>query len=1671
MATNDGSEDVNDFLLRIRELGDQRDREDEERTRKLEEEILQGRKERQARRAGQLSLFQWMHIVLAEEHLVNYLPERARSISPTKEPSSNAGTPTSVRSTADNVMNGEKAKSPVTFDPRKPSLEEAAKDMSRNLNEGPSKENRPLAPRTLPQPPSKSATLNNTSPNTGMPPSRSGTFSWQQRPTSRGFTGPRARPLSQIAAENGTSRSPRASAEPPSTSEREMSRDQIAESLSSKDPAWFRQTHERGLGSAAYRRNQEDTTSDTASVTGSMRLPGMSRESTVEPEWQGSPIAESVRSLSPSRTDSVRGGSVRQSINTNSTSISSSDGARPPIPSFASPTFEPPSCDFSTQGKDSSFSRGMAMSPSQGRISPERLDRPASPTKGLGGFVQSAMLKRSDSVNKRWSAKPGTGLSRGNSIASNRSGYEGPKFGIPNLNAPKEQMPPASSREPSPLAASRPSSSHGTAMFSQSGKESDKPSLPSSAESAKQIAIADVGPVKLVRPHEILPSNLPKPDEESKVNSTTQSSPPSSPSKRWSPTKSSWLENAINKPDSPKPKMPPPQQPSWMTNLNQAKQRRGSVDLSKGGIFKDVSTSGLLRSPPMGAVNKPPSIGGLPRGFSAGVTSKPRLNGIEPLSTSSSIQVNKLQDKDDEESRSESTPEISITNQPTDAASVEADPTTTASSRSLRGVSVSGIGGNVDPLSRSPKAKPETPPKKDFRSNLRPRQTSGEKKRTEDPEFKNVFGKLKRTQTKNYIAPDELKGNILRGKAGLATTGGPNKTERRDEFKESLLKQKEAMKAGPPPSTGRKPSTGETTKDRTPSTPEALAKRSDLTKSESNSSISRIETVQTRPQPGAIARFKSLEETPQPTPSEAPQQKAVKSPNTPLGNGRLGSDFNSSLAGVLSRGRASLISSNRSIQNAAIEDGQADNISQGQVSSHEASEGPQLTHMTKSRARGPKRRLPTISTATDEQKPQEVLEPTPADLSLVSATSRSESKAHLGPPNTTPDPQSRPLASISNNHRKPSQPQTPRKPSLNLKNPEVSSLLSPDSKNTAFTKSPRTSSSPSTKPNPLSPGFQRIQRPLTATPKPSDSPRTPSGRIDHEKPVDHARLDAQPQLVAQEESPLPSVKSAAISWNQSGRQERPSQSRTRSPIKLPTRKDEEAAMEDAGLIRKEEAPIGLGINSAKQEPRITAPAIHDLPTPPLASPKSPPMPAKKPPSIVNRIVSSAAVVELPPKVNGSPTTQTPEAVRLFAELFDESPTTDMKVNIDTPAVLASRASTSGNDKIRTLRKQSWEVTPGGKLIPVPPDQSHILFENGLYIYHHVFGSLAGTRTTEVYLWSGDGVATSAIEDAQIFARKEAKDHVGTLIVLQQGKETSNFFQALGGILVTRHGQSDRASSKYMLCGRRHVGHIAFDEVEFSPQNLCKGYPYLVSSGTGKVHLWKGIGSGIDELACARLIGMDLGVRGEIEEVEDGKEPEAFWKLFPDSVQQRQQSWSPSKHWHLKSSIEQYTTRLYQVDIEIPRPKSSGSFWGRRGSAPTSTPVDENAPKWNAVTKEIMHFAQSDVFNDGVFVLDTFFEVFVFVLFPHIPLGTNADINAIVFFHPFPPPPSSSPPFEPLASSRRNTPSSPPRARTRIVHSFLKVSCCFWVLAGIVCRKARDAPSANGMLGKSEGVGS
>ena len=58
-VTSDGSENVEDFLRRIQSLGSQQDDEDAQRMRKLDEDILESRKQREARRNGML----WTHLI------------------------------------------------------------------------------------------------------------------------------------------------------------------------------------------------------------------------------------------------------------------------------------------------------------------------------------------------------------------------------------------------------------------------------------------------------------------------------------------------------------------------------------------------------------------------------------------------------------------------------------------------------------------------------------------------------------------------------------------------------------------------------------------------------------------------------------------------------------------------------------------------------------------------------------------------------------------------------------------------------------------------------------------------------------------------------------------------------------------------------------------------------------------------------------------------------------------------------------------------------------------------------------------------------------------------------------------------------------------------------------------------------------------------------------------------------------------------------------------------------------------------------------------------------------------------------------------------------------------------------------------------------------------------
>jgi len=85
----------------------------------------------------------------------------------------------------------------------------------------------------------------------------------------------------------------------------------------------------------------------------------------------------------------------------------------------------------------------------------------------------------------------------------------------------------------------------------------------------------------------------------------------------------------------------------------------------------------------------------------------------------------------------------------------------------------------------------------------------------------------------------------------------------------------------------------------------------------------------------------------------------------------------------------------------------------------------------------------------------------------------------------------------------------------------------------------------------------------------------------------------------------------------------------------------------------------------------------------------------------------------------SPIPHTSEAARLFEDFFDTVPKMEGSVEVDTPSIINSYpldSSTVGTSKSKTIQ----EITRDGKIVPLPPGQEHILYEDSIYVCTHTY---------------------------------------------------------------------------------------------------------------------------------------------------------------------------------------------------------------------------------------------------------------------------------------------------------------------------------------------------------------
>lgn len=1294
---------------------------------------------------------------------------------------------------------------------------------------------------------------------------RGNTMPWQKRPQSRGA----ARPLSMMATQNASQRfSAKTQDDETAAPEQTLSREDIAKTLGLKDPSWFRQTADRGQGSAALRKNQVEDNDRLDLSSLKSELPGMSTKPSGE--------------RSTSRSD------------------------------FMSPTQAKLASPFPLSGMPSDEASEAQEHPSDlpsGRTSPVRA---ASPTKGMGGFVQSAMLKRSDSI-KRWSVASPPALSRADSVTAGPGGRSSP---MPRQHTGSHDTLPGAEAEVTPEA---------TPLASE------------------------VPPRAPATPTPSLPSSPSKPLD----------------ARRWSPSKSSWLDSALNRPESPKPgHRPAASQPDWMADLNKMKQNASKESGSRPSSphKHQVSIGGLMRSTPfegrgktnttgLGGIYSPPPGGNRP---AFGHGSKPSFslasgqNESAPPSPTKDITHLEQEPQDLSEVKAAQV-------EPPMEAPVESPPIATEDKSA------------VPPV----KAKPAPPPKTDFRSNLKQRSIDAGSKKTEEPEFKNVFGNLRRTKTQNYVAPDELKANIMKGKSALNTTGGPQKTERKDEFKDAILKKKEDFKTAQ--SQGRGITRVATGTTKAP-LPEGLARRAELsrptvasaskdaaiaTSTKSSSPASKItpkrvpsittpsaKTTASRSSPADSKTHRvsgNLGTNPPASPAASSSPSGLRKTSSPLSKpqeakapaGKLAARFNPALAGMLARGPPPMVGGA-----GKSSDGGRSGPSAESSTTEPTAPGPQLTHMTKNRARGPKRKAPNSASATKTVK----TEPRPI-VSEPEAKPEAKSEAIL---EAKPEPVSQPSNDDTQTQTAPqSEPEETVLPSVE----EVAPVLpSKSSARAAAREKPTITPSPLPEKvitkavsTPRSPVSAQVAKANTPTPV---KVRTPSSS--HSKPlaVDTKRATASPNV---KQTPVKTPSKSPAATNVITPTHLHGQGymvRTPTTTDSPTRERRETTPSMATPSRRFPPT-----SSPERRPTLHGPRKMDV-----SRPKSRGGP--RPLSVASESIPIPSAVSSP---NRSPIKQANEITSLFNDFFGP-PRPRQQYMVDTGAILTHHKEIGA--KVTTLDAKMIRISGDGKKTPISTDLERVLFEEEMYICAHRFASPAGKQDFEVYFWVGDEVSEAAVQDAQLFANREAKDAGGRLVKIYQGKETTEFLQALGGVMITRRGSSDRFDSlaPHLLCGRQFLGQVVFDEMDMKASSLCSGFPYIISDES-KCYLWKGKGAGVDELSATKLVAMELAVTGELIEYDDGQEPTSFWELFGDDSKAHS-----ADHWRLKPTYSKYCSRLFCSDADSRQQVSSST-------KPLGIPQTQLTS--NQIT-ELGIFSQNDLSPLKIYVLDAFFEMYIIV---------------------------------------------------------------------------------------------
>ncbi|EDV42840.1 uncharacterized protein Dana_GF18195, isoform A [Drosophila ananassae] len=202
----------------------------------------------------------------------------------------------------------------------------------------------------------------------------------------------------------------------------------------------------------------------------------------------------------------------------------------------------------------------------------------------------------------------------------------------------------------------------------------------------------------------------------------------------------------------------------------------------------------------------------------------------------------------------------------------------------------------------------------------------------------------------------------------------------------------------------------------------------------------------------------------------------------------------------------------------------------------------------------------------------------------------------------------------------------------------------------------------------------------------------------------------------------------------------------------------------------------------------------------------------------------------------------------------------------------------GQNTIESITQYVGKAGSSEVLVNTVPFSDNLpLLGFGSYVLSYSYEANNGDKGAIVYVWEGAKASAAVKERAFQEGQDLAAEKNALLVLTTQGHEPRHFYKIFKGKLLASYTALPVTSQLFRIRGTVESD-IHASEVPADSSSLASGDAFaLVSAKSHKIYIWNGLGASAFEKKAAVERFANYWDDAELEELEEGAEPEEFWE--------------------------------------------------------------------------------------------------------------------------------------------------------------------------------------------------